>query len=76
IDPAVYYGNPEMDLAFIDYFHPVPEDVFMGYQELMPIDPGFNERRDLWRVPACLAVVTVEGAGHLDKLINAIRKYL
>jgi protein-ribulosamine 3-kinase len=50
IDPAVYYGHPEIDLAYMDYFEPVPEDVFIGYQELMPIDPGFHERRDLWRV--------------------------
>ena len=34
IDPAVYYGNPEMDLAYMDYFQPVPGEVFEGYQEL------------------------------------------
>jgi fructosamine-3-kinase len=28
IDPAVHYGHPEMDLAYVDYFHPVPEDLF------------------------------------------------
>ncbi len=42
IDPAVYYGNPEMDLAYVDYFQPVPEEVFLGYQELLPIAPGFR----------------------------------
>ncbi len=76
IDPAVYYGNPEMDLAYVNYFQEVPEDVFIGYQELMPIDPGFNERRDMWRVPAYLAAVEVEGMVHLNKLTNAIQKYL
>jgi protein-ribulosamine 3-kinase len=28
IDPAVYFGHPEMDLAYVDYFQPVPDDVF------------------------------------------------
>jgi fructosamine-3-kinase len=28
IDPAVYYGKAEIDLAYIDYFHPVPDEVF------------------------------------------------
>ena len=37
IDPAVYYGNPEMDLAFVDYFQAVPADVLDGYQEELPI---------------------------------------
>src|SRR6266508_754207 len=55
IDPAIYYGNPEMDLAYIDYFQPVPEDVFNGYKEELPIDSEFSERRDLWRVYGYLA---------------------
>ena len=76
IDPAIYYGNPEMDLAFVDYFQPVPEDVFDGYREELPIDPGFPERRDLWRVWGYLAAVTVEGPVHLDKLTGALRTYL
>ena len=76
IDPSIYYGNPEIDLAYIDYFQPVPDDVFVGYQEVMPIDQGFCERRDLWRVSAYLAAVIVEGPGHLNKLTSAIQKYL
>ena len=76
IDPAVYYGNPEIDLAYVDYFEPMPDDVFAGYREEMPIDPGFPERRDLWRVSAYLAAVQVEGAVHLSKLTEAVQKYL
>ena len=75
IDPAVYFGNPEMDLAFVDYFQPVPDDVFDGYHEVLPITPGFPERRDLWRVWGYLAAVTVEGPMHLDKLTGALRTY-
>ncbi len=76
IDPAVYYGNPEMDLAYVDYFEPVPDDVFVGYQEIMPIDPGFPQRRDVWRVSTYLAMIQVAGPEHLGKLTGAIRKYL
>jgi fructosamine-3-kinase len=76
IDPAVYYGNPEMDLAYIDFFQPVPEDVFIGYQEEMPMDPEFHERRDLWRIYGYLAMVEVEGHAYLNKLTTAIQKYL
>jgi len=76
IDPAVYYGNPEMDLAYIDCFQAVPEDVFDGYRDQLPIDPGFAERRDLWRVWGYLAAVTVEGASHWGRLIGAVRRYL
>jgi fructosamine-3-kinase len=76
IDPAVYYGHPEIDLAYIDFFEPVPEDVFIGYREEMPIDSGFRERRDLWRLYGHLAMVEVDGPRHLHKIISAIQKYL
>jgi fructosamine-3-kinase len=76
IDPAVYYGHPEIDLAYVDYFHPMPDDVLLGYQELLPIDPGFPERRDLWRVYGYLAAVEVEGVPYLGKLLDAVQKYL
>jgi fructosamine-3-kinase len=76
IDPAVYYGHPEMDLAQVDLFEPVPGDVYDGYREVRPIDPGFWERRNLWRVVGYLASVAVEGRGYVDKLDETIGPYL
>jgi fructosamine-3-kinase len=75
IDPAVHYGHPEIDLAYVDLFAPVSPAVFEGYQELALIDPGFQERRDLWRVSAWLGIVAKDES-YLNKLIGAIRKYL
>jgi fructosamine-3-kinase len=76
IDPAVYFGHPEVDLAYLDYFQPVPEAVFDGYREELPIDPGFEERRGLWRIWGYLGAVTVEGAGYLSQLESAFRRYV
>jgi fructosamine-3-kinase len=76
IDPAIYYGNPEMDLALIDSFQPVPDDVFDAYRDEMPIDSGFSERRDLWRIPLYLAAVALEGPMHLNRLTDALKRYL
>jgi protein-ribulosamine 3-kinase len=76
IDPAIYFGHPEMDLAYIDYFQPVPDDVFDGYRDELSIDPGFWERRYLWRIWGYLAAVTVEGASYLSQLTEAIQRYV
>jgi protein-ribulosamine 3-kinase len=76
IDPAVYYGNPEADVALIDSFQPVPDDVFDAYREEMPLDSGFWERRNLWRVPLYLAAVALEGPVHLGRLTSALQEYL
>jgi len=75
IDPAVYYGHPEMDLASLACFQPVPDEAFEGYQDEMPIDPGFWERLHLWRLWSYLAGVAVEGRAYLAKLTEAVREY-
>lgn len=77
IDPAVYYGHREYDLAYLDVFQPVPDDILEAYQEILPIDPGFEERKDLWRLYGYLSIVSVEGIGFFkEKLMAAVRKYL
>ena len=62
-------------LALLGYFQPVPDEVFAGYAEVRPIEAGFAERRDLWRVAAWLAVVAAS-AGYLGQLNAAVRRYV
>ena len=76
IDPAVYFGNSEIDLALIDCWQTVPDDVLEGYNEELPIDPDFGERRNLWRISMYLAAVAIEGPLHLNRLKNALQGYL
>jgi fructosamine-3-kinase len=80
IDAAPYFGHPEADLAMLGFFQPVPDDVLAAYQEILPVDPGFAGRRELWRLPVYLAVVAVAGDDpfgrrYLDRLAAAIRLY-
>lgn len=50
IDPAIYYGDAEVDLAFSTLFGSLGEDFFDAYREIRPIDPGFNERVDIYNL--------------------------
>ena len=80
IDPAPYFGHPEIDLAQVDFFHPVPADVLAAYGEAARLDPGFADRRELWRLPTYLAVIAVAGPGPLGRqcltrLAAALRRY-
>lgn len=80
IDAAPYFGHPELDLALLDFFHPVPKDVLDAYRDITPIDPGFNERKELWRLPSYLAIITVDGRGPegraaIENLASAISTY-
>ena len=73
IDPAVYYGHREVDLAYLDFFAPVSEQLFEGYQELAAIDSGFADRRELWLIPARLAMIEAGDAGQVPRLAAALR---
>ena len=80
IDPAPCFGHPEIDLAQVDFFQPVPGDVLDAYRELVPIDPGFADRRELWRLPTYLAVIAVDGPSPfgrecMTRLASAVRRY-
>ena len=76
IDSAIYYGHPEVDLAFVDFFAPVSDELFRGYEAVTPIDPGFYQRRDFWRLPALLAMVELDGPRNVPRLVEALRRYI
>jgi len=79
-DAAPYFGHPEIDLTLVDYFQPVPQDVFDAYREIAPIDAEFAQRRDLWCMfvdLACIAVDATQFARDaLDRLTRTTRDYL
>lgn len=45
LDPAIYYGHPEVELAYIFLFHSFGEPFLQPYHALRPIHPGFFEQR-------------------------------
>ena len=79
-DAAPYFGHPEIDLTLVDYFQPVPEDVFHAYREIAPIDAEFARRRNMWHIFVDLACITVEATQFartaLDRLTRTTRDYM
>ena len=57
----------------IGCFRPVPNNVLNGYREEMPIDSGFSDRRNLWRVLTCPVAVAIEGQTHLGRLTGGLQ---
>jgi len=80
LDACPYFGHPEVDLALLDYFEPVPGEVFDAYREVAPIDPGFWDRRELWRLFGYLAVIAVAGLTdfgrpYLGRIADAVARF-
>jgi fructosamine-3-kinase len=65
IDPAVYYADAEIELAFLTLFGGVGERFFARYAEHRPIDPlFFEERRALYQLEPLLAHAWFFGGGY------------
>jgi len=75
IDPAIYWGHPEIELAFSTLFGTFNDVFFNRYHELRPIRPGFfEERRDLYNLYPLLVHVRLFGAGYLGGVEQTLRR--
>jgi len=69
IDPAIYFGDAEMDLAFSTLFGTFGDAFFARYAERRPIRPGFFEsRRDLCNLYPLLVHVRLFGGHYLENV--------
>ena len=50
IDPAVYVGHAEADLAMTELFGGFPQVFYDAYREAAPMRPGYGRRRDLYNL--------------------------
>ena len=50
IDPAVYYGHREADLAMTRLFGGFPADFYGAYEELTPLAPGHRQRLPVYQL--------------------------
>ena len=50
IDPAVYFGVPEAELAFTEMFGGFTRDFYKAYDSVLPIPHGYKERKKLYNL--------------------------
>ena len=75
IDPAVYVGHAEADLAMTELFGGFPEAFYAAYTEAFPLQPGYEERRDLYNLYHLLNHLNLFGRGYLSPVKNVIDRY-
>ena len=65
IDPAVYYGDRECDLAFSELFGGFPARFYAAYREAHPVDPGYEERKPIYQLYHLLAHLILFGEAYV-----------
>jgi fructosamine-3-kinase len=76
IDPAVYGGHREMDLAMMRLFGGFNARVFAAYQESHPLTAGHEERVSLWQLYPLLVHVNLFGASYVEPVARALERYV
>ncbi|HKY38923.1 MAG TPA: fructosamine kinase family protein [Polyangiaceae bacterium] len=76
IDPAVYGGHREVDLAMMRLFGGFSETVFRAYQEAWPLAPGHAERITLYQLYPLMVHVNLFGGGYVDSVERGLARYV
>ena len=75
IDPAVYYGHREVDLAMSLLFGGFSNDFYNHYQQIYRLEKGFMERKDYYNLYPLLIHLNLFGGYYLKNIENIITKF-
>ncbi|MDX1592364.1 MAG: fructosamine kinase family protein [Balneolaceae bacterium] len=75
IDPAVYYGHPEMDLAFTHMFGGFSAEFYRGYQSVSTQTPDFDKRIPLYNLYPLLVHVNLFGGHYISQAEAVLRRF-
>jgi fructosamine-3-kinase len=76
IDPAVYFGHREMDVAMTKLFGGFEGGFYSAYINERPLGPGWEERVDLCNLYPLLVHVNLFGGGYAAQLQQSLKRYV
>src|SRR5574344_2926797 len=76
IDPAVYVGSREADLAMMQLFGGFPAEFYNAYYDAYPQEKGYEDRRDLYNLYQLLTHLNLFGGTYLEPVCSIIDEYV
>lgn len=76
IDPAVYYGHREADLAMTKMFGGFSNDFYQSYQEEYPLSKGWEFREGIYLLYHYMNHLNLFGNSYYSQCINLLKKYV
>ena len=75
IDPAVYYGHREADLAMTMIFGGFDSKFYSSYLEEYPLPAGWEHRSDIYKLYHIMNHLNIFGTGYYSQVIRLINSY-
>lgn len=76
VDPAVYGGHREVDLAMLALFGTVSPRTLAAYEEVWPLADGWRDRIALWQLYPLLVHVVLFGGGYAGSVDRCLDEYV
>ena len=75
IDPAVYVGHAEADLAMTELFGGFAPAFYGAYKEVSPLPAGYADRRELYNLYHLLNHLNLFGEGYYGEVMRIVRRF-
>ena len=75
VDPAVYYGFREMDIAMSKLFGGFSSGFYVAYNQAFPMSPGWQQRIDICNLYPLLVHVNLFGWSYVGSVKSIVGRY-
>ncbi len=75
IDPAVYYGHREADIAMTQLFGGFQPEFYQAYNQWWPMEKEWQKRMDIFNLYPLLVHVNLFGGGYAGQVLRIIRQF-
>jgi fructosamine-3-kinase len=75
-DPAVYWGDREVDIAMTELFGGFPADFYRGYESIYPLEPGYEQRKVVYNLYHILNHYNLFGGSYHGQVQRTIESIL
>ncbi|MDC6350659.1 fructosamine kinase family protein [Zeaxanthinibacter sp. PT1] len=74
VDPAVYRGHAEVDLAMSRLFGAFPAEFYSAYEAMRPVEPGIDIRQDWYQLYYLLMHLNVFGSSYRSSVMQILQR--
>lgn len=75
MDPAVYYGHREMDIAMTKLFGGFNDELYAAYNECYPLEKDWEQRIDICNLYPLIVHVNLFGGSYLGQVKSILSKF-
>ncbi len=76
IDPAVYYGHYEADIAMTELFGSCDAQFYNTYNDILPLEKAYQERKHIYNLYHLLNHLNLFGTSYTPSVMNIVQYFL